>query len=253
MRRDLIVINNFYKNPQAVVNYAKNLKFYSPYQLKSDLLQKGLKPTWITSRFTPFKTCPFRSSEKLIATIEDIIGETIDRKYWDRDITVPEGITEDDFYDNFRTYTRKLVSDHEKNNPEILPSDLQPSLWNCCFQVKTKYDTSQAIHNHVNDFWQCTGETGWNGIIYLNDKAPERTGIKFWKNRFGNDLEWMTENERWDMVDDLGNVFNRLILFRGTTPHSGAPGFGETIEDGRLFQTFFFRVSDPKVMDQISF
>jgi hypothetical protein len=51
----------------------------------------------------------------------------------------------------------------------------------------------------------------------------------------------MTPPENWLHVDTFGSVFNRLILHRGGMPHSGAPGWGTTLDNGRLFQTFFFR------------
>jgi hypothetical protein len=52
----------------------------------------------------------------------------------------------------------------------------------------------------------------------------------------------MTPAENWELVDDLANVPNRLILHRGNLPHSGTAGWGETPDEGRLFQTFFFKV-----------
>jgi hypothetical protein len=39
----------------------------------------------------------------------------------------------------------------------------------------------------------------------------------------------------------MGNVYNRLILYRGTLYHrSMIPGFGDSVETGRLTQVFFF-------------
>ena len=41
-----------------------------------------------------------------------------------------------------------------------------------------------------------------------------------------------------------GNVYNRLVLYRGKVlEHSSiVPGFGKTLETSRLTQTFFFDV-----------
>ena len=40
----------------------------------------------------------------------------------------------------------------------------------------------------------------------------------------------------------LGNVYNRLVLFRGREiPHrSNLVGFGDCLENGRLTQVFYF-------------
>ena len=46
---------------------------------------------------------------------------------------------------------------------------------------------------------------------------------------------------KWDRILTIGNVFNRLVLYRGTYYHrSDVAGFGKDKYDGRLFQTFFF-------------
>jgi hypothetical protein len=37
------------------------------------------------------------------------------------------------------------------------------------------------------------------------------------------------------------NRFNRLVLFREHVLHRAEKGFGSTIQDGRMSQTFFFQ------------
>ena len=45
---------------------------------------------------------------------------------------------------------------------------------------------------------------------------------------------------KWDRILTIGNVFNRLVLYRGAYYHrSDVGGFGKDKYDGRLFQTFF--------------
>ena len=38
----------------------------------------------------------------------------------------------------------------------------------------------------------------------------------------------------------VGNMFNRLVLYRANQWHQSLEYFGNGIEDGRLFMTFFF-------------
>jgi hypothetical protein len=52
----------------------------------------------------------------------------------------------------------------------------------------------------------------------------------------------MTGRRNWELVDSYGNVPNRLILTRGNVPHSGSRGWGDSLQSGRIFQTFFFKV-----------
>ena len=45
---------------------------------------------------------------------------------------------------------------------------------------------------------------------------------------------------KWEMSDRLGNVYNRLVLYRGGLYHVSLDYFGKNLHDGRLFQVFFF-------------
>jgi hypothetical protein len=44
---------------------------------------------------------------------------------------------------------------------------------------------------------------------------------------------------KWELVDRIGNVYNRLILYRSDIYHTSLDYFGKDIQDGRLFQVFF--------------
>jgi hypothetical protein len=53
----------------------------------------------------------------------------------------------------------------------------------------------------------------------------------------GDDMQDYT---KWEMVDRVGNIFNRLIMYRADNYHVSLDYFGKDINDGRLFQVFFF-------------
>ena len=53
-------------------------------------------------------------------------------------------------------------------------------------------------------------------------------------NKFSQDLT------KWELADTVGNVFNRLILFNSKRFHMSMDYFGDTKDNGRLFQVFFF-------------
>jgi hypothetical protein len=47
--------------------------------------------------------------------------------------------------------------------------------------------------------------------------------------------------DKWEQVNFVGNIYNRLVVYRGSMYHrSVLPGFGTDKYTGRLFQTFFF-------------
>ena len=67
-------------------------------------------------------------------------------------------------------------------------------------------------------------------------------GLHLWRNRDPRRrYDWMTPASDWELIDSFGNIFNRLALVCGSIPHSGAAGWGDRIENDRLYQTFFFR------------
>lgn len=119
------------------------------------------------------------------------------------------------------------------------------SIYNGAFQYTLAYDRSW-IHT---DKWN-----NWAGVIFLTPDAPLSAGTAFYRffdgsrsqedtnllknqktvDRFTQDLT------KWELVDRVGNIFNRLILFDANNYHMSMDYFGDTKENGRLFQVFFF-------------
>ena len=119
------------------------------------------------------------------------------------------------------------------------------TIYNGAFQYTVASDRSQIHADKRNN---------WAGIIFLTPDAPVSAGTAFYRfydgtmsqedsnllrnqetiDRFTQDLT------KWDLVDRVGNVFNRLILFDARNYHMDLDYFGDTKENGRLFQIFFF-------------
>jgi hypothetical protein len=118
-------------------------------------------------------------------------------------------------------------------------------IYNGAFQYTVASDRSW-IHS---DKWN-----NWAGVLFLSPDAPLSSGTAFYRfcdgtrsqedtdilknqgliDRFAQDLT------KWELVDRVGNVFNRLILFNAHNYHMSMDYFGDTKENGRLFQVFFF-------------
>lgn len=227
MRSDVIIVDGFYANPWAVRDYALKLEYYYPYE-PDDSVTSGQRPaTWMASRFRPATECPFKSSPQLIKALEELTGELIDRQHW-------KG--------SFPTDEEGKAALWHKEDAE------RGCLWNCCFHCKpvNGQQLGDGVHNHVTDTWNGVGIDGWAGLLYLNQDAPLEGGLKLWRNVDpDHNFDWMTPRDNWQLVDDIGNVPNRLVLARGNLPHSGAAGWGDTLDSGRLYQTFFFRTRTP--------
>jgi hypothetical protein len=88
----------------------------------------------------------------------------------------------------------------------------------------------------------------------MTPNAPLSSGTAFYKFNDGAEcqrdqdiLENKTQTDtfsqdmtKWQLVDRVGNVFNRLILFNSKRFHMSMDYFGDSKENGRLFQVFFF-------------
>lgn len=86
----------------------------------------------------------------------------------------------------------------------------------------------------------------WAGVCYLTPDAPLSGGTSLYRHKATGHREKVDSDyesydyTKWDEVDRIGNVYNRIILYRGNLFHASVDYFGSTYEDGRLFQTFFF-------------
>ena len=145
--------------------------------------------------------------------------------------------------------TKQFIEDHLasihgnidwKNNKE----------YNGSFQYTTKDDLSWIHadeHNH------------WAGVLYLTPEAPLNAGTGIFKhietglykiprlldgtiNRELTDKIYDDAGDpaKWEIIDVIGNVYNRLVIYNGDLFHSSLNYFGNNLKDGRLFQTFFF-------------
>ena len=141
-------------------------------------------------------------------------------------------------------YISKLIS-HEgevdwANNKE----------YNGSFQYTTKNDTSWIHADEYNH---------WAGVLYLTPNAPLDSGTGIFKHKetglykiprmidgsIDRELTNKIYNDagdisKWELVNYIGNVYNRLVIYQGDLFHTSLKYFGNNLEDGRLFQTFFF-------------
>lgn len=126
-----------------------------------------------------------------------------------------------------------------------------PASYNGSYQYTTKNMNS----------WVHRDETNWAGVIYLTPNAPLNSGTGFYRHKktgienkeefdnlseelkkeVNNDSEDMS---KWELIDMVGNKYNRLVLFQGTRNHRSMEYFGNDINDGRLFQTWFFNTEN---------
>ena len=157
--------------------------------------------------------------------------------------------------------TRSFATEHLKNMIQnyVMPfggkitdfpmpnetNKLENNIYNGSFQYTTSKDRSWV---HIDGF------NNWAGVVYLTPDAPLSAGTAFYKFKDGatckRDMEILNNETdmnnssqdltKWEQVDKVGNIFNRLILFNSNRYHMSLDYFGNSLKDGRLFQVFFF-------------
>jgi len=113
----------------------------------------------------------------------------------------------------------------------------------CCF-------AADAIPYHSDS-------QSYAGVLFLTPKAPIEAGLSFFRGRlsglrsrspdpelmrltFGDGAEF--DRGRWEEIDRVANIYNRLVLFDAHLCHGASAYFGDRLENARLFQNFFFNV-----------
>lgn len=92
----------------------------------------------------------------------------------------------------------------------------------------------------------------WAAVLYLNPDAPFETGTSFYAHKetklrnanepnadscFGGGF---LDGTKFELVDTVGNVYNRVVIFDARCFHAANRYCGQKINDSRLFQIFFF-------------
>jgi hypothetical protein len=115
---------------------------------------------------------------------------------------------------------------------------------NGCFQFCVGGD--QIVYH--NDLQQ------YAGVLYLTPNAPVGAGTSLYRSRKTGSMigygapyaetfpTGHLDPAPFECVDVVGNVYNRLILFDSRMIHAATSYFGNSKENGRLFQLFFFDV-----------
>lgn len=128
--------------------------------------------------------------------------------------------------------------------------------------------TRWADFEYNGIFQYCTAEDAlvyhsdiqsYAAAVYLTPDAPVETGTSFYRSKKYPSIrkikvDDMSYNEvfeggfydktKFDLVDTVGNVYNRLVLWDARLIHSASQYFGTDKNNSRLFHLFFFDVED---------
>lgn len=124
-----------------------------------------------------------------------------------------------------------------------------------------------TAHGYNGVFQYCTAEDplvyhvdsqSYAAAIYLTKYAPLQTGTSFYQSK-ATGLRSLTvedplfdatflggfyDKTKFDLVDSVGNVYNRLVIWDARKIHAASEYFGTCKEDSRLFHLFFFDIEE---------
>ena len=119
---------------------------------------------------------------------------------------------------------------------EITDWHARPGLTGC-FEIATALNRSWIHTDHHNT---------WAGVCYLTPDAPHTGGTGLFRHKasgatMSHELaEYESQDmTKWDLVDVIGNKYNRLVMYRSDLFHTSLDYFGSDLHNGRLFQLFF--------------
>lgn len=152
---------------------------------------------------------------------------------------------DNDWYKGKRSVERYLTPDIKKSFEDIMG-------------IKIKEWESHGMNGRLQ---YCTPEDllvyhydsqTWAGMVYLTPDAPFECGTSFYAHKKtkirhveekGSDqcfVGGFYDSTNFELVDTVGNVFNRLMLFDARCFHAANRYFGTELSNARLFHLFFF-------------
>ena len=156
---------------------------------------------------------------------------------------------------------QRTVSHATQQMKDIIESAIKPLAGKITSFPMGEKKNGEANYNGAYQYTTCHDKTWihsdsgttWAAVVYLTPDAPLSGGTGLYRHKGTGLREWVDDEKimdliwgecndytKWDLVDTIGNVFNRMIIYRGSMFHASLDYFGQDKWDGRLFQTFFF-------------
>lgn len=252
----------FYKNDNVKMS---GVKFNIPKDSDCQL-QMQIDSTW----FPVFNIIGSKSTQ--LKTIAEETTVASSDEYSDVDININTGIVSsfvvcDNFYKNPDS-VRKFALSKEFN---FHPDYHKGKRTDLCYRfpgLKERFEellgckiTNWEKYGTNGCFQYCIGgdqlvyhidQQEYAGVLFLTPDAPPESGTAFYRSKYNKEMKPTTDNfnkvfkggfldsTEFDVVDVVGNVYNRLVLFDSKMIHAATRYFGTNKDNGRLFQLFFF-------------
>ena len=163
-----------------------------------------------------------------------------------------------DYHKGKRSKTKFIIDGTKERLEKILGAEIinwnKPEYANGVFQYCTPLD---PIVYHVDT-------QTYAAMVFLTPDAPLNTGTAFYKSKITGATAYSDDNfdaesfektfkglsnelnfydsTQYELMDEVANVYNRLVLFNAKRIHAATKYFGDAIENARFFQLFFFDI-----------
>lgn len=171
-----------------------------------------------------------------------------------REFALQQDFNVDGNYPGHRTISFINDSIKEAINNIVSPYAGKVVWWGDNYTGAYQYTTQ-----HDRSWIHADQTTKWAGVCYLTPNAPYSSGTGLFRHKdsglraavrnpdgtFDQDIlnavyKDSRDMTKWELLDVVGNVYNRLVIYPGDLFHMSLDYFGTDRYDGRLFQTFFF-------------
>jgi hypothetical protein len=110
----------------------------------------------------------------------------------------------------------------------------------------------QTCNAGIAPVYHCDDQM-WAAMVYLTPNPPPWAGTKMFRHKATGithkddprilecfNQHTFLDRTPYEMIDEVGNVFNRLVIFNGGLIHAPSEYFGWDLASSRLFHMYFF-------------
>lgn len=178
-----------------------------------------------------------------------VIDNFLDQPDKSREIALTQTFAESKYYKGFRATTPNFSQEIDSKLKEIFRSGIHYVGASYMYH----YSPAGVPEVYHADPSPPLGE--WAGVLYLKPNAPIESGTSLFKHKktgqdSGDPSRFSSQPPpycyhdltEWEETDFVGNIYNRIILFKGNRVHSMRRPFGHSPATSRLTQLFFFNL-----------
>ena len=197
----------------------------------------------------------FKNQDKGLIVVDDFYNDPDFVREW---AIKTINFSSSDYHKGERATERFSIFGMKEKLEEIIGKPIynwnHDSYANGIFQFCT---ADQPIVYHVDN-------QTYAGMVFLTPDAPASTGTAFYRSKVTGDYKFDDEKRQtinyvrafqgksaemnfydgthFEKIDEVGNVYNRLVLFDAKNIHAATQYFGDAIDNARFFHMFFFDV-----------